>query len=120
MGLIGTSKKPNRRDDPPANASQLRAEIDRGHTGDKVAAADPAVAPLGTDDECAGQQPTQTQVRAALDAERAAGRNTRADGNDATAANHSGRRKAWMAPTAWLLLIFVVAVLAFTFFALPA
>jgi hypothetical protein len=32
----------------------LRAAIDRGETGDKVAFPDPAAAPLGTDDEAAG------------------------------------------------------------------
>jgi hypothetical protein len=31
------------------NWSQIRARIDRGETGDKRAAADPATAPLGTD-----------------------------------------------------------------------
>jgi hypothetical protein len=32
---------------------RLRADIDRGKTGDKVPARDPAAAPLGTDDEFA-------------------------------------------------------------------
>lgn len=36
---------------------QLRADIDSGRTGDKVAFPDPAAAPLGTDDE-AGGHPT--------------------------------------------------------------
>jgi hypothetical protein len=36
------------------NASQLRHKIDRGETRDKVASADPAAAPLGTDEEAAG------------------------------------------------------------------
>ncbi len=34
--------------------AQLRDDIDHGRTGDKVAASDPAVAPLGTDEEAAG------------------------------------------------------------------
>jgi len=34
--------------------SQLRADIDSGKTGDKVAWPDPAAAPLGTDEEAAG------------------------------------------------------------------
>jgi hypothetical protein len=34
--------------------SQLRHDIDRGRTGDKVSAADPAAVPLGTDEEAAG------------------------------------------------------------------
>jgi hypothetical protein len=33
---------------------QLRSDIDSGRTGDKVPAADPAAAPLGTDEEAAG------------------------------------------------------------------
>lgn len=37
-----------------ATTDQLRAEIDEGSTGSKVAASDPAMAPLGTDDEAAG------------------------------------------------------------------
>lgn len=36
------------------NTDQLRAAIDRGHTGDKAPASDPAAAPLGTDEEAAG------------------------------------------------------------------
>jgi len=43
---------------PPAPAAaeshRLRDAIDRGLTGDKVPAIDPAAAPLGTDDEAAG------------------------------------------------------------------
>ena len=34
--------------------AQLRADIDSGRTGDKVAAVDHAAAPLGTDEEAAG------------------------------------------------------------------
>lgn len=39
---------------------RLRHEIDRGQMGDKVAARDPAAAPLGTDEEAAG---TPTPLR---------------------------------------------------------
>jgi hypothetical protein len=37
-----------------AYPEQLRHDIDCGRTGDKVAFPDPAVAPLGTDEEAAG------------------------------------------------------------------
>ena len=40
-----------------AHAHRLKAAIDRGETGDKVAFPDPAAAPLGTDDEAAGTGP---------------------------------------------------------------
>ena len=44
---------------------QLRIAIDRGLAGDKVDAADPAAAPLGTDDEAGGTPNTSEQVRLA-------------------------------------------------------
>jgi hypothetical protein len=49
-----------------ANPSRLRDVIDRGRTGDKVRVADPALAPLGTDEEAAGTPPSPTAVAAAL------------------------------------------------------
>lgn len=39
---------------PGATPDQLRDDIDSGRTGDKVPGADPAAAPLGTDEEAAG------------------------------------------------------------------
>lgn len=42
-------------EEEPRNASQLRDAIDSGRTRDKVAAEDPATAPLGTDEEASGQ-----------------------------------------------------------------
>lgn len=45
--------------------SQLRDDIDSGRTGDKVAADDPAAAPLGTDEEAAGTPPAPDAVAAA-------------------------------------------------------
>lgn len=41
----------NARNTDDMNWSQLRDRIDRGETGDKKAAEDPAAAPLGTDAE---------------------------------------------------------------------
>lgn len=49
-------------DPPPLSASptsaQLKGDIDGGPTGDKDAILDPAMAPLGTDDEAAGTPPS--------------------------------------------------------------
>jgi len=42
--------------------AQLSADIDSGRTGDKNAALDPSLAPLGTDDEAAGTPPTPFRV----------------------------------------------------------
>ena len=46
--------------DPATRASgpttaQLKADIDSGKTGDKVRVSDPAMSPLGTDDEAGGR-----------------------------------------------------------------
>ena len=49
--------------------SRLRADIDQGKTRDKVAFPDPAAAPLGTDEEAAGNPLTKEQVAQARDYE---------------------------------------------------
>ncbi|ALV27089.1 hypothetical protein ADZ37_07560 [Pannonibacter phragmitetus] len=46
----------------PVTSAKLRDEIDHGQTADKVSFPDPAAAPLGTDDEAAGNPPTAEQV----------------------------------------------------------
>jgi hypothetical protein len=51
---------------PSAEANRMRADIDRGLTGDKVPATDPAAAPLGTDDEAAGTTPPHGVSRDAV------------------------------------------------------
>lgn len=49
----------------PATTDRLRHDIDSGETGDKADWPDPAVAPLGTDDEASGNPPDAAQVRQA-------------------------------------------------------
>jgi hypothetical protein len=44
---------------------RLRHDIDRGRGGDKVDNVDPAAAPLGTDDEAAGNSPTSAEIKLA-------------------------------------------------------
>ncbi len=41
----------------PHNAARVRHAVDSGATRDKIRYPDPAAAPLGTDDEAAGQPP---------------------------------------------------------------
>jgi hypothetical protein len=50
---------------PIETTEQLRIAIDQGTAGDKVDVADPAAAPLGTDDEAGGTPNSTAQVRAA-------------------------------------------------------
>ena len=45
--------------------ARLRYDIDRGRGGDKVDNIDPAAAPLGTDDEAAGNPPSPAEIELA-------------------------------------------------------
>ena len=49
----------------PLNVDLLRRRIDQGSGADKVAYSDPASAPLGTDDEAAGNPPDREQIEMA-------------------------------------------------------
>lgn len=63
--------------DRGAAAERLRADIDAGKTGDKVAASDPAAAPLGTDEEAGGVTTPDEAVEKARRAEVRLGENAR-------------------------------------------
>lgn len=65
---MASDKRPGAPGGP--TAERLRAEIDSGRTGDKVAFSDPAAAPLGADDEAAGHSPGPEEVALALRQER--------------------------------------------------
>jgi hypothetical protein len=85
----------------PMNIDQLRHEIDRGMTGDKVDYPDPAAAPLGTDDEAAGAAPPSGAKSVSLESGVAA---------------HNGRRRLssgeWvMAVTGAAAIVCAVALL---------
>lgn len=54
-----------------SNVAQLRDDIDRGRTGDKVAGFDPAAAPLGTDEEAGGARTDPVLVSQMRQTERA-------------------------------------------------
>lgn len=61
------ARPPGSSDD--SNVAQLKDDIDRGRTGDKVAIPDPAAAPLGTDAEAAGTSPSPGEIARARRAE---------------------------------------------------
>lgn len=96
-----TSTKPS-----GATSSQLKADIDAGRTGDKVAAGDPGLAPLGTDDEAAGMPASQARMDLAREQELGIGQAAKAE----TA--HTRGERAWFVPTmlGLLLLIAIAAV----------
>lgn len=86
-----------------ATTAQLRGDIDRGATGDKVAGLDPAAAPLGADDEAAGVPASQEVVARARAQERGRASNS-AGANAATPElQPDGRlksRRDWAGPAA--------------------
>ena len=67
--------------------ARLRHDIDRGRSGDKVDVVDPAVAPLGTDEEAAGAPAPAEAVAQAHEEEVIASpkRSERRDGDHAVA-----------------------------------
>src|SRR5690606_527041 len=59
--------------EPQSNSTQLRDDIDRGRTGDKVPGVEPAAAPLGADEEAGGAGPTAAEIAQARRAEQRPG-----------------------------------------------
>ena len=93
-------------------SAQLRDEIDRGGTGDKVAFSDPAAAPLGTDAEAGGHPPDRDQVKraAAVETPRAKPED-RKKGPAELHGNRLSPRVLVIAAVAVITLIVVVVVL---------
>lgn len=89
-----------RRDRP--TVSQTRRDIDAGRTGDKVAAEDPAAAPLGTDSEAAGAPPSPEAAHKARRIDMARSRNTAPDAG-------TGSASRWRARWAVILIAALVA-----------
>jgi hypothetical protein len=66
-----------------STTEQLRGDIDRGRTGDKIEVRDPAAAPLGTDEEAAGTPTPGEAVQRARDYEQAIGQRVHGTGEAA-------------------------------------
>ena len=79
-----------------ATVEQLRADIDHGRTGDKVAGSDPAAAPLGADEEAAGTPVSPHQAAAARLQETSTQR----------ANDPASRSGTWVALSIFILLAF--------------
>ncbi|APT34692.1 hypothetical protein MCBMB27_05401 [Methylobacterium phyllosphaerae] len=63
--------------DRPTTA-MLKADIDSGATGDKIAVYDPGLSSLGTDDEAAGSAPSHQRIALARETEAASAKVRRA------------------------------------------
>ena len=87
-------------DPQPKTADRLRADIDRGLTGEKVPGSDPAAAPMGTDAEAGGAPPTRPEIE--LEA--------RSRPTPATEKPRGRRAWLWGAGLLVLLLLIVVVV----------
>jgi hypothetical protein len=94
-------------------SSRLRHEIDQGLAGDKVKGSDPAAAPLGTDDEAAGQPPTTEQVALARQHE---ARSTIDGRTSDPGAPTATSQQAWLRPAMIVAgVVVLIAVLALLF-----
>lgn len=90
-------------DAPPASdkptTAMLKADIDSGSTGDKVAHYDPGLSQLGTDDEAAGNAPSPERIALARETEGAPARVRKA-------ADPEGSR-SWVMPA---FIGFIIAI----------
>ena len=98
-----------------AAPARERTAIDRGAAGDKVPVADPAAAPLGTDEEATGSRATTTAAEIAARDRRAMAAATPAP-PDANAADRPGRQKlaVGLGIAAVILVLVLLAVVVRT------
>jgi hypothetical protein len=98
-------------------SDRLRHDIDRGHASDKVSFPDPAMAPLGTDDEAGGTPPTPERIELARDQElnRPVASAPRSEGPSAeppAGTNDAGSLKfAWVGLGIAVIVVLVAVVL---------
>ena len=85
--------------------AQLKADIDSGRTGDKVAVGDPGLSPLGTDDEAAGSPASADRIHTARVQEARIGAVAQAKPRRA--------ERAWFIPTLLAVLLLAVVAIAF-------
>ena len=85
-----------------ATTEQLRQDIDRGLTGDKVDAIDPAAVPLGTDEEAAGT-PSDPKLLAVV-------RRRERSMHAAPAGQQSSGDEDWSGVVIWLVVVVGLAI----------
>ena len=90
---------------------QLRRDINRGLTGEKIPAHDPAAEPLGTDDEAAGTPPSPDNVGDARERE-AIGRPPDAQLAQGSRPPDRRRSPGSLMHVSWIALIFVLLLTA--------
>jgi hypothetical protein len=104
-------------DEPPltegSTTAQLKGDIDSGRTGDKNAAFDPGLSPLGTDDEAAGTPAKPEQVDLARRQESSA---RWREGTEKDSYAHQDSRKALYAFLGFIGLVLVLFIGAFSIF----
>ncbi len=83
--------------------AQLKADIDSGRTGDKVASPDPGLSALGTDDEAAGRPNSPERIALA--------RKLEARPNLGESEAPRVLRAKWLTPAVMIGVIVLVAVL---------
>ncbi len=103
---MATSRQPGNAG-PSYGAEQLRADIDTGRTGDKVAYPDPAAVPLGADDETDAQS---TRQKASEPAQ--ARPSTQAEARKGTpSGNPETRSRSWLYIAGGIALLVILLLL---------
>src|SRR5690606_2494261 len=92
-----------------STSAELRSAIDHGLTGDKIAALDPAAAPLGTDDEAGGVPVDPALMAEVKEQELRAGSQMRQSTSQATS---SDGMLPWLLVAAFLLAAFAMVWVA--------
>jgi len=98
---------------PSANPAQVRGDIERGSTGDKLPGFDPAAAPLETDAEAGGEPLSPDQVSNISGREEPRNQGSRNEGSHGPALRHFDRPREDHSPfrQGWLLAILAAVVL---------
>ena len=95
-----------------STTAELRADIDRGLTGDKVRVEDPAAAPLGTDDEAAGTPASPELIARTRANELKIGDQVRRSAARERKAAHAEGAIPWLLVAAFLVSLLALAWLA--------
>ena len=98
-----------------STVAELKSDIDRGRTGDKVAAEDPATVPLGTDDEAAGVTLSPEMIQEVRARELEAGAQVRASNHSTSDSSEGTGAIAWLLIAAFLLAGLAMVWLAIDF-----
>lgn len=90
---------------------RVRDQIDQGRTGDKIGQHDPAVSPLGTDEEASGRPVSRAEAEADLSRQKATGGSGQQRQEHYGSREQPQRRTPRRGGVTWAIIIAVLAIL---------